>query len=67
MSDNNQNIINRLIESFKSASRNKKLTIIAMFASLLIGIIFLILGNTSNFFYSSICFVAFYMLLKNVK
>lgn len=67
MSDNNQNIINRLIESFKSASRNKKLTIIAMLTSLLIGIIFLILGNTSNFFYSTICFVAFYMLLKNVK
>jgi len=65
--DNNQGFIDRLKDSFKNASRNKKLTIIAMIASLLVGIVFLILGNTSNFFYSTLCFAAFYMLLRNVK
>lgn len=65
--NNNQTLIEKVKELYKTASLNKKLVALAMIISLLAGIVFLILGNSSNFFYSSICFVAFYILLKGVK
>lgn len=65
--DNNKKFIDRLKEFWESASPNRKLAVSGIAAALLAGIVFLILGNTTYFFYSTVCVVILYVLFRNIQ
>lgn len=65
--DNNKKFMDRVKEFWKNASPNKKLASSGIVAALLAGIVFLILGNTTYFFYSTVCVAVLYVLSKNTQ
>ena len=64
MSDQNNNSNESLIKKFKALPQVKQLFVIGMLLCLLIGIVFLFMGNTSYFFYSSVGVVVLYVLFR---
>lgn len=64
MNDKNNTFIENLKEKFKALPQSKQLFVVGMALCLLAGIVFLVLGNASYFFYSAVGVVLLYVLFR---
>ncbi len=65
--NNKNSLINNLKSKFLNLPQDKKLFVIGMALCLLVGLVFLILGNTTYFFYSSVGIVVLYVLFRSSR
>lgn len=59
--------MNKIKKFWENASNNQKYIVIGMVVALVVGIVFLALGNQTYFFYSSVAIVGLYVLFRNIK